>query len=117
MAFHICPKHPPCRLQIPHFLLKGYSTRSFCKIEVHFLVFRIDSLPTRMSSSTRAFSSKSRSVQREHPSGRAGHPDNTCFGTSIRFTQCSAGIKANIIADDIRYTIPDIRLDNICYGG
>lgn len=47
----------------------------------------------------------------------AGHLDNACFGASIHFPECSAGIRADIVADNILYAIPDIRLDDICYGG
>lgn len=46
-----------------------------------------------------------------------GHLDNACFGTSIHFTKRSAGIWADLVADNIRYAILDIRLDDICYGG
>ena len=46
-----------------------------------------------------------------------GHLDNACFGSSIHFTKRSAGIGADIVEDNIRYAILDIRLDDICYGG
>lgn len=45
-----------------------------------------------------------------------GHVDNAGFGTSIHFTERSAGIGTDIVADNIHYTILDIRLDDICYG-
>lgn len=47
----------------------------------------------------------------------ASHLDNTCFGTSIHFTERSAGIGADIVTDNIRYAIFDIRLDDISYSG
>ena len=67
----------------------------------------------------RAFSSKSRSVQRECPSGTGAQAIwiMRASGASVHFTECSAGIRADIVADNILYAIPDIRLDDICYGG
>lgn len=47
----------------------------------------------------------------------AGHLDNARFGAPVHFTKRSAGIGADIVADNIRYAIFDIRLDDICYGG
>lgn len=46
-----------------------------------------------------------------------GHLDNAYFGSSIHFTKRSAGIGADLVADNIRYTILNIRMDDICYGG
>lgn len=51
------------------------------------------------------------------PGQAASHLDNTCFGTSIHFTERSAGIGADIVTDNIRYAIFDIRLDDISYSG
>ena len=46
----------------------------------------------------------------------AGHLDDACFGTPVHFPQCSTGIGADIVANDIRYAILYIRLDKICYS-
>ena len=47
----------------------------------------------------------------------ADHLDNMWFGAPIYFPQQSTGIEADIVTGDILYAIPDIGLDNICYGG
>ena len=49
--------------------------------------------------------------------GAAGHLDDMGFGPPIYFSQRGAGIGADIITDDILYTILNIRPDDICYGG
>lgn len=49
--------------------------------------------------------------------GRAvGHLDDAPFGTPAHLSQGGTGIGANIVADDILYAIPDVRLDDIGYG-
>ena len=46
----------------------------------------------------------------------AGHPDDMCLGTPIHFSQCGAGIWADIVTDNILYPILDVRLDDVGYG-
>ena len=46
----------------------------------------------------------------------AGHLDDARFGTPVHFPQGSAGIGADIVADDILYAVLDVRLDDVGYG-
>lgn len=45
----------------------------------------------------------------------ANQLDDMCICTPIYFPQRGTGIGADIVMDDILYTILDMRLDNICY--
>lgn len=46
-----------------------------------------------------------------------GQLNDVCFSASIYFPQQGSEIGADIVTNDIFYAIPDIGLDNICYGG
>lgn len=47
----------------------------------------------------------------------AGHLDNVHLVAPIQFAPCSTGIRTDVIADNIRYAIRDIRFDDVSYGG
>ncbi len=47
----------------------------------------------------------------------AGHLDDACLTAPIQFAPRRTGIGADVIADNIRDTIRDIRPNDIGYGG
>ena len=46
-----------------------------------------------------------------------GHLNDTRLSASVQFAPCGAGIGVDVIADNIRYAVLNIRLNDICYGG
>ncbi len=45
-----------------------------------------------------------------------GHLNDTCLSASVQFAPCGTGIGADVVADNIRYAILNIKLNDICYG-
>ena len=46
-----------------------------------------------------------------------GHLNDTGLSASIQFPPCGTGIGTDVVTDNIRYAIRDIRLNDIGYGG
>ena len=47
----------------------------------------------------------------------ASHLDDACLIAPVQFAARRTGIGADVVADNAHYTIRDIRLDDIGYGG